>query len=67
MIKAIISIHATKARQGRKSSPRSDMMAQKVHLLYEFFMRFRLTVRRPIMMLPLNHPMADLTRREPAV
>lgn len=67
MIKAIISIHATKARQDRRGSLRNDMMAQKVHLLYEFFMRFRLTVSRPIMMLPLNHHMADLTRREPAV
>lgn len=67
MIKTIISIHATKARQGRQGSSRNDMMAQKVHLLYEFFVRFRLTARRPIMMLPLNHPMTDLTRREPAV
>lgn len=67
MIKAIISIHATKARQGRQGSSRYDMMAQKVHLLYKFFMRFRLTVRRPIMIVPLNHPMTDLTRREPAV
>lgn len=67
MIKTIISIHAIKARQGRNGNSCNDTMAQKVHFLYEFFACFRLTVRQPIMMMPLYHPMTDLTRREPAV